>query len=73
MLLHAGLFRDARVAQDMRRAYMSAPAPAAQRRRRVLLAVALAIALAVAGVGYLIYRAVCRRHEQNGAKESPGG
>ena len=35
--------------------------------------IAFAIALAVAGVGYLIYRAVCRRHEQNGHKETPGG
>jgi len=37
-------------------------------------AIAFAIALAVAGAGYLIYRAVCRRHEQNGHhKETPGG
>lgn len=35
--------------------------------------IAFAIALAVAGAGYLIYRAVCRRHEQNGHKETPGG
>lgn len=35
--------------------------------------IAFAIALAVAGVGYLIYRAVCRRHEQSGHKETPGG
>ena len=33
--------------------------------------IAFAIALAVAGAGYLIYRAVCRRHEQNGHKEHP--
>ena len=35
--------------------------------------IAFAIALAVAGAGYLIYHAVCRRHEQNGHKETPGG
>ena len=43
--------------------------------RPIVLAavIAFAIALAVAGAGYLIYRAVCRRHEQNGHKETPGG
>ena len=35
--------------------------------------IAFAIALAVAGVGYLIYRAVCRRHEQSGHNTNPGG
>ena len=35
--------------------------------------IAFAIALAVAGAGYLIYRAVCRQHEQNGHNTNPGG
>lgn len=33
--------------------------------------IAFALALAVAGVGYVIYRAVCRRHGQNRITQRP--